>query len=75
MVTASTQLDLHGQPLFVDATGQGVKFAVQRTAVPPDRSHGLSYSLTLPAPVGTRLVGFDTTGSTVRPTAYTDAAT
>ena len=52
-------LDLNGQTLFVDETGHWVKFAVQQTAVTPDRPHGLSYSLTLHAPDGTRLVGFD----------------
>jgi hypothetical protein len=54
-----TLLDLHGQTLFVDETGHWVKFVVQRTAVTSDRPHGLSYSLTLHAPDGTRLVGFD----------------
>ena len=54
-----TLLDLHGQTLFVDETGHWVKFIVQRTAVTSDRPHGLSYSLTLHAPDGTRLVGFD----------------
>ena len=52
-------LDLHGQTLFVDETGHWVKFIVQRTVVTPDRPHGLSYSLTLHAPDGTRLVGVD----------------
>ena len=54
-----TLLDLHGQTLFVDETGHWVKFVVQRTAVTPDRPHGLSCSLTRHAPDGTRLVGFD----------------
>ena len=36
-----------------------MKFVVVRTDVTPDRPHGLSYSLTLHAPDGTRLVGFD----------------
>ena len=54
-----TLLDLHGQTLFVDETGHWVKFIVLRTEVTLDRPHGLSYSLTLHAPDGTRLVGFD----------------
>ncbi len=54
-----TLLDLHGQMLFVDEIGHWVKFVVLRTEVSPERPHGLSYSLTLHAPDGTRLVGFD----------------
>ena len=54
-----TLLDLHGQTLFVDEIGHWVKFIVLRTEVVPSRPHGLSYSLTLHAPDGTRLVGFD----------------
>ena len=54
-----TLLDLHGQTLFVDEAGHWVKFVVLRTGVTPERPHGLSYSLTLHAPDGERLVGFD----------------
>lgn len=54
-----TLLDLHGQTLFVDEVGHWVKFIVRRTEVTPERPHGLSYSLTLHAPDGARLVGFD----------------
>ena len=54
-----TLLDLHRQTLFVDDMGHWVKFVVLRTEVTPDRPHGLNYSLTLHAPDGTRLVGFD----------------
>lgn len=52
-------LDLHGQTLFVDEVGHWVKFIVKRTEVTPERPHGLRYSLTLHAPDGARLVGFD----------------
>ena len=52
-------LDLHGQTLFVDEAGHWVKFIVLRTEATPERPHGLSYSLTLHAPDGKRLVGFD----------------
>ena len=54
-----TLLDLHGQTLFVDEFGHWVKFVVVRTEASPERPHGLSYSLTLHAPDGARLVGFD----------------
>ena len=54
-----TLLDLHGQTLFVDEAGHWVKFIVLRTEVTQERPHGLSYSLTLHAPDGARLVGFD----------------
>lgn len=52
-------LELHGETMFVDDTGHWVKFVVVRTEVTPERPHGLSYSLTLHAPDGARLVGFD----------------
>ena len=54
-----TLLDLHGQTLFVDEFGHWVKFVVLRTEATSKHPHGLSYSLTLHAPDGTRLVGFD----------------
>ena len=54
-----TLLDLHGQTLFVDEAGNWVKFVAVRTEVTAQRPHGLSYSLTLHAPDGARLVGFD----------------
>ena len=54
-----TLLDLHGQTLFVDDAGHWVKFLVLHTRVTAERPHGLSYSLTLHAPDGERLVGFD----------------
>ena len=52
-------LDLHGQTLFVDEAGHWVKFIVARAAAAPQRPHGLSRSLTLHAPDGERLAGFD----------------
>ena len=54
-----TLLDLHGQTLFVDEVGHWVKFVVVRTEATAEWPHGLSYSLTLHAPDGARLVGFD----------------
>ena len=54
-----TLLGLHGETLFVDDAGHWVKFVAVRTEPTPERPHGLSYSLTLHAPDGSRLVGFD----------------
>lgn len=39
--------------------GYWLKFEIKRVATAEARPHGLSYSLTLHAPDGTRLVGFD----------------
>ena len=54
-----TLLDLHGQTLFVDDAGHWVTFVVVRTEATAERPHGLRYSLTMHAPDGERLVGFD----------------
>ena len=54
-----TLLHLHGDTLFVDDAGHWVKFVVVQTEVTAERPHGLRYSLTLHAPDGARLVGFD----------------
>lgn len=39
--------------------GYWLKFEITRVEATPERPHGLSYSFTLHAPDGTRLVGFD----------------
>ena len=39
--------------------GYWIKFEIDRIKVTKERPHGLSYSFTLHAPDGTRLVGFD----------------
>jgi hypothetical protein len=39
--------------------GYWIKFEIRRIAATEERPHGLSYSFTLHAPDGTRLVGFD----------------
>jgi hypothetical protein len=39
--------------------GYWIKFEVKRTAATNERPHGLSYSFTVHAPDGRRLVGFD----------------
>jgi Family of unknown function (DUF6516) len=51
---------LDGQVFVVDPNGKHwVKFSVKRVERRPERPHGLSYSLTLHAESGERLVGFD----------------
>ena len=57
--TLDALLDLNGQVLFIHEQGYQVKFKVVRTPATPQRPHGLNYSLTLHAPDGERLVGFD----------------
>ena len=52
---------LHGETLFVDDARHWVKFVAVRMEPTPERLHGFSYSLTLHAPDGSRLVGFDNT--------------
>jgi hypothetical protein len=39
--------------------GYSIKFEIRRVEATKNRPHGLSYSFTLHAPDGTRLVGFD----------------
>jgi hypothetical protein len=39
--------------------GYWIKFAITRSQVSPKRPHGLTYSFTLHAPDGPRLIGFD----------------
>ena len=54
-----TLLDLHGETLFVDDAGHWVSSSWFGTEVTAERPHGPNYSLTLHAPDGARLVGFD----------------
>ena len=77
-------LDLHGQVPVIDATGYWVR------PVTEQKPHGLDYTLTMHAPDGTHLVGFDNAHpvkgkqvaghdhkhrlQTVKPYAYRDAA-
>jgi hypothetical protein len=51
-------LDFDGT-IYLFEEGYWVKIEVKRTAPTPQRPHGLSYSLTLHDPEGTRLLGFD----------------
>lgn len=52
-------LDLDGQRFTIEPSGHSVKFAVRRVPVTSERPQGINYSLTLHAPDGRRLVGFD----------------
>jgi len=53
-------LDLDGQVFVVEAKGEyWVRFVVRRVDPSPERPHGLTYSLTLHGPRGTRPIGFD----------------
>lgn len=83
-------LDLHGQVLVIDASGHWVSFVVHQVPVTKQKPHGLDYTLTMHAPDGERLVGFDNAHQverarqeahdhkhqlrTVKPYAYSDAA-
>jgi hypothetical protein len=83
-------LDLDGQVLVIDAAGYWVRFVVHQVPVTKEKPHGLDYTLTMHAPDGARLVGFDNAHQvagkrrtehdhkhrlrTVKPYAYRDAA-
>ncbi|MGA7811729.1 toxin-antitoxin system TumE family protein [Caballeronia sp.] len=55
-----TLLLLDGETFVADAAGKHwVKFAIRRISGTPERPHGLSYSLTLHAEDGRRILGFD----------------
>ncbi len=85
-----TLLDLNGQVLVIDAAGYWVRFVVTVVPVTAQKPHGLDYTMTLHAPDGERLVGFDNAHQvkggktpatdhrhrmkTVKPYAYRDAA-
>ena len=60
-------LEFNGTVLVADPIGQHwVKFVVHRVESTPERPHGLSYSLTLHAADGERLVGFDNAHAVAR---------
>ena len=52
-------LDLDGQRFTIEPSGYSVKFIVSRVPATSARPQGINYSLTLHAPDGARLVGFD----------------
>lgn len=84
-------LDLDGQVLVIDEAGYWVRFVVNRVPASAKKPHGLDYALTLHAPDGERLAGFDNAHPvagkrrdeqdhrhrlrTVKPYAWRDAAT
>jgi len=51
-------LDLDGEEIIYDG-GYVARFAVKRIATTLEKPHGVSYSLTLHAPDGRRLMGYD----------------
>ena len=57
--TLDILLDLDGQQFTIEPSGYTVKFNARKVPATPLRPHGISYSLTLHAPDGARLVGFD----------------
>lgn len=52
-------LDLDGYGFTFEPSGYSVKFKVKKVPATPERPDGITYSLTLHAPEGARLVGFD----------------
>ena len=52
-------LELDGTTYVITDAGHWVKFVVTRVQPTTDKPHGLDYSLTMHAPNGERLVGFD----------------
>jgi Family of unknown function (DUF6516) len=54
-----TLLDLDGQVIVLNSEGYRIQFRVTVVPASPEKQHGLDYSLTLHAPSGERLVGFD----------------
>jgi hypothetical protein len=57
--TLKTLLDLDGQQFTIEPSGYTVKFRARKVPATRRRPYGVSYSLTLHAPDGARLVGFD----------------
>ena len=60
-------LGLDGNIEFQNDDGYWVKMDVARVAVTLERPHGIKYSLTLHAPDGTRLIGFDNAHGGIKP--------
>jgi hypothetical protein len=52
-------LDLDGQQFTIEPSGYTVKFIVKKVPATAERPRGISYALTMHAPDGRRLVGFD----------------
>jgi hypothetical protein len=60
-------LGLDGNIEFQNDDGYWVKMDVARVAITTERPHGIKYSLTLHAPDGTRLIGFDNAHGGIKP--------
>ena len=60
-------LGLDGNIEFQNDEGYWVKMDVSRVTVSAERPHGIKYSLTLHAPGGERLMGFDNAHGGVKP--------
>lgn len=60
-------LGLDGNIEFQNNDGYWVKMEVSRVAVSIERPHGIKYSLTLHAPDGRRLLGFDNAHGGIKP--------
>ncbi len=54
-----TLLDLDGQVIVLNSEGYWIQFRITAVPASPEKPHGLDYSLTLHAPSGERLAGFD----------------
>lgn len=69
-------LDYHGRVIYLDG-GYSMRFSIRRTAVTPERPHGITYSFTLHDQRNQRVIGFDNAHgvgplgrNATRPTAY-----
>jgi hypothetical protein len=60
-------LGLDGNIEFQNDEGYWVKMEVSRVAASSERPHGIKYSLTLHAPDGVRLLGFDNAHGGIKP--------
>jgi hypothetical protein len=60
-------IGLDGNIEFQNDEGYWVKMDVSRVAVTTERPHGIKYSLTLHAPDGKRLIGFDNAHGGIKP--------
>ena len=60
-------LGLKGNIEFQNDAGYWVKMEVSRVAITAERPYGIKYSLTLHAPGGERLMGFDNAHGGVKP--------
>lgn len=57
--TLGNLLALDGEVIVIHDQGYWVKFSVRQVDASSERPHGLDYALTMHAPDGKRIVGFD----------------